>query len=317
MITAYFADRTNQIITKDFSSLANAIWIDLFSPSAQEKAAIEKYLGLLIPTKEEMREIELSSRLYRDNDSLIMTSMMVANSGSPMPQYEPITFILTKKQIITVRYIEPQSFKLFIGRMESHDFQIIDAPQLLVELLDAAADRLADTLELIGNRLSDYSSVIFHDTNDEKADYNVLMRNLGATGTLTSKARESLENFSRLISFFYRESKAEASELGQNIKLVSDDIKSLNEHVTFLSAEINFLLNATLGLITIEQNNIIKIFSVMAVIFLPPTLIATIYGMNFAFMPEISWTFGYPFALGLILLTSWLPYKYFKMRKWL
>lgn len=299
--------------------MKDAMWIDLFSPSPEENALIEKTLNISVPTKEEMHEIELSSRLYRENDSLFMTAMMLANSTSKTPEYEPITFILNGNQMLTLRYIEPQSFKLFISRIESKNFKFIDATNLLLFLLDTASDRLADVFEMIGNRLSDYSLAIFHNNSRQrKIDYNLFLRRLGATGTLNNRARESLETFGRLLSFLSKEMNvSENSELGQNIKLISDDIRSLNSHVNFISSEINFLLNAALGMINIEQNNIIKIFSIMAVIFLPPTLIATIYGMNFKYMPELSWDYGYPYALGLIVLTAWLPYIYFKIKKWM
>lgn len=321
MITAYFANsQTKEITKEDLDLLKEAIWIDLFCPSDEEKKVVEIKLGLSLPTKEDMREIELSSRLYREQNALVMTAMMLANSASETPDYEPITFIVSEKQMLTLRYIEPHSFQLFISRIENKNFRPCSAAELFIQLLDAAADRLADIFELIGYRLSEYSKNIFQKQKkySKKIDYHWLLQRLGTTSMLNGNARESLETFARMLSFFSKEMNVpEKSELGQSIRLISDDIKSLNEHINFISTEINFLLNATLGMINIEQNDIIKIFSIMAVIFLPPTMVATIYGMNFKIMPELSWSYGYPFALGLIALTAWLPYIYFKIRKWL
>lgn len=322
MITAYFAENPVKKIEIDLANLSllkDAMWIDLFCPTDEEKSAIEASLNLNLPTLAEMHEIELSSRLYREGENLIMTAMVLANSGSKAPQYEPITFILSPKQMLTLRFIEPHSFQLFIYRIIGKNFKPGSAADLFVLLLDASADRLADIFELLGNKLSEYAKDIFEpQAKSSNKDYRRLLRKLGATSMLNTNARESLETFARMVSFFSKEMNvSEGTELGQNIKLISDDIKSLNEHVTFISSEINFMLNATLGMINIEQNDIIKIFSIMAVIFLPPTLVATIYGMNFHNMPELSWTYGYPYALGLIILTAWLPYIYFRIRKWL
>ncbi|WP_207387383.1 magnesium/cobalt transporter CorA [Legionella rowbothamii] len=310
-----------QIITMENQvSLEDSIWIDLFSPSIGEEEQVEQYIGRNIPTRAEMVEIEFSSRLYKENDVLFMTAMMLAQSDSPDPQLDPVTFVLTQKQLITIRYIESQSFKLFISKVKKMDFTQRDAVTLLIELLDATVDRLADILELVGSRLDHYSKTIFGPQNNptEKLDYLQLMQQIGAHGDLNTKARESLVTFNRLISFFGQTAYSKIGKEGKlRLATLSTDVASLSDHANFLSTKVNFLLDATLGMISIEQNNIIKIFSVAAVIFLPPTLVASIYGMNFQFMPELSWKYGYLFAIGLILSAAWLPYKYFKHRKWL
>ncbi len=308
------------ITAQNQALLKNAIWIDLLSPSKAEEAQVEQYLGLNIPTREEMGEIELSSRLYKENGTLFMTATMIALSDSPEPILDPVTFVLTQQQLITIRYIEPQSFKLFTAHLKKLDTIHVDATALLIELLDATVDRLADILEFVGRRVDEYSKTIFRPQNDGtvKLDYRQLMQQIGANGDLNTKARESLVTFNRLIAFFTQTAGSRIDNEGQlRLASLSKDIASLNDHANFLSTKVNFLLDATLGLVNIEQNNIIKIFSVAAVIFLPPTLIASIYGMNFHFIPELSWKYGYLFSIGLILLAAWLPYKYFKHRKWL
>ena len=310
-----------QIITiENHLSLEDSIWIDLFSPSKAEEEKVEQYIGRNIPTRAEMVEIEFSSRLYKENDAIIMTAMMLAQSDSPDPKLDPVTFVLTQKQLITIRYIESQSFKLFISKVKHVDFTHRDAVTLLIELLDATVDRLADILELVAGRLDNYSKTIFRPENNttEKLNYQQLMQQIGANGDLNTKARESLLTFNRLISFFGQTAQSRIDKEGKlRLATLSTDVVSLSDHANFLSTKINFLLDATLGMVNIEQNNIIKIFSVAAVIFLPPTLVASIYGMNFHFMPELSWKYGYLLSIGLILTAAWLPYKYFKHRKWL
>lgn len=299
--------------------LKDPVWIDLFSPSREEEREVEQFIGRNIPTREEMTEIELSSRLYTENNTLFMTAMMLAQSNSPNPKLDPVTFILTQTQLITIRYVESQSFKLFLTQLKKIDPAQRDAVTLLITLLDAAVDRLADILEFIGTRLDNYSKTVFSPHSAaQKLDYQHLMQQIGANGDLNTKARESLVTFNRLISFFEQTALSRIDSQGKSrLTTLSKDIASLSDHANFLSTKINFLLDATLGMVNIEQNNIIKIFSVAAVIFLPPTLVASIYGMNFHFMPELSWKYGYLLAIGMILTAAWLPYKYFKHRKWL
>lgn len=308
------------ITAENQALLSDSIWIDLLSPSKAEEAQVEEQIVLEIPTREEMGEIELSSRLYKENGTLFMTATMIALSDSPDPILDPVTFVLTPQHLITIRYIQPQSFKLFTSRLKRLDILHVNATALLIELLDATIDRLADILELVGHRVDEYSKIIFRPQSDAtvKLDYRKLLQQIGSNGDLNTKARESLVTFNRLIAFFTQTAEAQIDKEGQlRLGSLSKDITSLNDHAHFLSTKVNFLLDATLGLVNIEQNNIIKIFSVAAVMFLPPTLIASIYGMNFHFIPELSWKYGYLFAIGLIFLAAWLPYKYFKYRKWL
>lgn len=300
-------------------SLEDSIWIDLFSPSIAEKNQVEQCIGRNIPTREEMIEIEFSSRLYKENDILFMTAMMLAQSDSPDPKLDPVTFVLSQNRLVTIRYIESKSFNIFNAQVKKIDLAARHPVVLLIMLLDAVVDRLADILELVGSRLDHYSKTIFNSQSvTEKLDYQQLMQQIGANGDLNTKARESLVTFNRLITFFGQAGHTSIDEEGKlRLAILSTDIAFLSEHANFLSTKFNFLLDATLGMVNIEQNNIIKIFSVAAVIFLPPTLVASIYGMNFQFMPELSWKYGYLFSIGMILTAAWLPYKYFKYRKWL
>jgi len=302
---------SNQIL------LQEAQWIDLINPSPEEESLVERCLGLNVPTREEMREIEISSRLYKDEDTLFMTATMIAQSESLSPKQDAVTFLLTKKQLITIRYIDPQAFKLFINRLSK--LKHLDNPiTILTELLDVTIDRLADILELINHELENYSKSIFQQDGSGNRNYQELLHQLGINGELNSKIVESLVSFNRLIPFLDQSASLKVDDINHlRLNVLGKDINSLNDHASFLSNKISFLLEASLGMVQIEQNAIIKIFSVAAVIFLPPTLIASIYGMNFNLMPELSWKYGYFFAIFLMLLSSWLPYKYFKYRKWL
>ncbi|OGT53336.1 MAG: hypothetical protein A3E84_01860 [Gammaproteobacteria bacterium RIFCSPHIGHO2_12_FULL_42_13] len=327
MIVAYFEEKilTPQTISAENQVLLKeAIWIDLLCPSRDEERLIERQLNLDIPTREEMSEIELSSRLYKNNHGvLFMTATMLAQSDSAEPKYDAVTFILTGQQLITLRYIEPQSFRLFTSQLQKLEMVNHHALTVFIELLNATVDRLADILEIISHHLDEHSKTIFQPQPMQHTavniDYHLLMQQIGMNADINTKVRESLVSFSRLIIFLGQSAGSKIDIDGQLSGLVtlSKDIASLSEHANFISNKVNFLLDATLGMVSIEQNKIIKIFSVAAVIFLPPTLIASIYGMNFRFMPELTWHGGYLFAISLMLLSAWLPYKYFKRRKWL
>lgn len=323
MLVAYLNQKNfspQEITAENQALLKEAIWIDLLSPSKEEEAQVEQCLDIDIPTRDDMVEIELSSRLYKENDIVFMTATMIAQSDSPHPKLDPVTFMLTPQQLITIRYIEPQAFKIVSAHSKSLGTTPKDATTLFMDFLDAIVDRLADTLELVGHRLDDYSKIIFRSQNKTtpKLDYRKLMQTMGANGDLHTKARESLITINRLIIFFGQTVGAKINNEGQlRLETLNKDIASISDYANFLSTKVNFLLEATLGMVNIEQNNIIKLFSVAAVIFLPPTLIASIYGMNFHIMPELSWKYGYLFSIGMILLAAWLPYKYFKYRKWL
>lgn len=319
MIIAWYMDgkfKQEEIKTDNHQLISKALWLDLINPTPEEEDLIEHSLNLNIPTREEMQEIELSSRLYKEDDIFFMTATMVAQSESLSPKQDAVTFVLSAKHLITVRYIEPQAFKLFASIAPK--LRINTPTSFLTELLDATIDRFADVLERISHQLELYSKDVFQPKNPTNSAYHQLLQQLGVNGELNSKIVESLVTFGRLISFFDQSANITLdSKDHARLMMLSKDINSLNDHAHFLSNKISFLLEATLGMVQIEQNAIIKIFSVAAVIFLPPTLIASIYGMNFTVMPELSWRYGYIFAIFLMLFASWLPYKYFKYRKWL
>jgi magnesium transporter len=325
MIFAYLAQdkfKPIAISNENQSKLTEALWIDMVLPTKDEETLIEKILSVDIPTREEMLEIEVSSRLFQEDGSIFMTATMLAQVDSSDPQFDAVSFVLDKRQLVTVRYIEPQAFKIFIAKIQKKPQDYTNAAILLIELLDTTIDRLADILELTGRNLDEFSKSIFrpaHTTHlSPRVDYQLMMQKIGANGDINTKAQESLMTFSRLITYLGQKITSQIdSESQQQLMTLGKDIDSLRDHGIFLSAKVNYLLDATLGMVGIEQNQIIKIFSVAAVIFLPPTLIASIYGMNFKIMPELAWHGGYYYALGLMLSSAFIPYLYFKWRKWL
>jgi magnesium transporter len=314
----------------DLANFADAVWIDLVHPNKDEETAIERALGIDVPTIEEMSEIELSSRLYSDDGAHFMTAMVLSHTDSDNVMLSPVTFILMRERLVTVRYARPRSVEAFVGRCQKAGTWSADA--LVAGLLESFVGRIGDLLERTGQDLNLISGGIFAmEPPPHSKGYGVLHRparprnyrsvleQVGRKGDLLSKIRESLVSFQRLLA--YETTVAAIRKAGEEtdsrIRTLASDVQSLSDHTNFLTQKITFLLDATLGMINIEQTAIIKIFSVAAVVFLPPTLIASIYGMNFEFMPELAWPNGYPMALGMMLMSAVLPYMFFKWRRWL
>jgi magnesium transporter len=298
-------------------------WIDLLSPNRDEEAFVEQALGLSIPTREDMVEIEPSSRLYRENGALHLTASIMAGVSEDEPKTVPITFVLTKERLVTVRYDDPVSFRAFIAHLGRQPELCRSASSTLVFLLDAIVERSADILEEVAQKTDEVSKLVFHRprgserkrmTNETLED--ILLR-IGGAQEVLSKVRESLSSLSRLLSFLAFSLPEYDPNEASHLKTVARDVSSLTDQAAFMSSNVTFLLDAALGLINIEQNAIIKIFSVAAVIFLPPTLVGTVYGMNFDRMPELKWLYGYPFSLGLMIISAILPYVWFKKKGWL
>ncbi len=296
----------------------DAIWVDIREPEEDEARAVEEALGFKLPNRAVMEEIEVSSRLYQEGSASYMTATVIARSESDRPQSVPITFVLVGKKLVTVRYADPLPFRQFAGQVERLN-HIFTGEDVLAGLLDAIVDRIADILESVQQELDKLSARIFaKDRARGDVDFNDVLRIVGQAQGLTMRTNESLLTIGRVLTFVSRPGETKLDKTTARLfKTVSRDVSSLSDHASYLSNNITFLLDATLGMINIEQTGIIKIFSVAAVVFLPPTLIASIYGMNFKFMPELDWLAGYPLSLVLMVVSSILPYLYFKRRGWL
>ncbi|HVY64898.1 MAG TPA: magnesium/cobalt transporter CorA [Gammaproteobacteria bacterium] len=322
MIAGYAPDNGRLRSVPDaLESFANLVWVDLVQPTAEEEGAVEQRIGIGIPTREEMQEIEISSRLYVEDGGVFMTATLPARTDSDDLLMGPVTFVLANGKLITVRYHEPRAFKTFPQRAEKTALGCTSGDVVLVNLLEATTDRIADILERSEKEVDDLSRSIFSVQPESavRPDLRTVLQQIGRKGDLCSHVRDCLLSLQRLAGFLGHvlTQRNVDKELRGRVKTLSRDAESLGDHASFLSQKITFLLDATLGMIAIEQNNIIKIFSIAAGVFLPPTLIASIYGMNFRVMPELQWVYGYPIAGVLMLVSALLPLWYFKRRGWL
>lgn len=306
-----------------------AIWVDLVFPLPHEREAVEAALGIDLPSKADMIEIEASSRAYRARGATIANILLVVGVDSGDPAAIPVSLILTPTQLVTVRYADPQAF-----RAMDHDCTR-DAPSgpplaLVVRLMEHVVDRTADILERMGAEIDSLSNLIFGRERPKSIrlstdDLQSILRRLGNTQFVVNKVHDSLTTLVRALSFMALPDLEDApatrprpdKRVKDSLKSLSRDVASLLESSNYHSQNLAFLLDAALGRISIEQNAIIKIFSVAAVVFLPPTLVGTIYGMNFVHMPELEWVAGYPMAIGLMIASAIIPYLWFKQKGWL
>lgn len=298
-----------------------AVWIDLKAPTPAEEKLVEDLIGIEVPTREDMQEIEISSRLYSENGARYMTATLMCGADTASPRITPVSFILAAHRLVTVRYDEPKAFPLVAAKLGRACPQALSGDMVMLDLLDTVIDRCADVLERAGADVDTVSTQVFESSAERghAHTYSQILRTIGRKGDLTSKVRESLVSIGRLISFVTVENEGTrwSKEQKAQLKTLQRDVQSLTDHASYLSNKITFVLDAMLGVVNLEQNNIIKLFSVMAVVLMPPTLIASIYGMNFRHMPELEWTYAYPAALGAMLLAAIGPYMFFKWKKWL
>jgi magnesium transporter len=302
----------------------DATWIDMEEPTREEEKLVEQCVGVQVPTHEDMFEIEPSSRLYEENGALYMTLSALHGVEDGHPQSDPISFVLTADRLVTVRYVTPKPIRVVQNHARRDKSLVHDNLTVLHSLLDSIIDRLADELEAVGGEVEKISTLIFHKQADARripADrLTALLTRIGRTQILLAKVRETAVSTARLLSFLSgtgRLKVQEADVIRDRILSLARDVRSLVDHSSFLADNLTFLLDASLGLISIEQNAAMKLFSWAALVFLPPTLVAGIYGMNFEHMPELDWLYGYPMALTLILVTAVVPIWYLKRRGWI
>ncbi|MCB1180482.1 MAG: magnesium/cobalt transporter CorA [Chlamydiia bacterium] len=322
MLRVFSPLREIKIVASGDTIDVKGVWYDLYNPQPEEIARVENCLALKIPTLDEMHAIETSSRFFQEDRSFYMTVNLIASSDSQNPISSPVTFILREHELVTIRYVDPKPFLTFSKKAEKNFKKELSPAALFLSLLEMIVDRIADIVEEIGNEVDFVSKEIFclnHSKNDRQRAMKEILSHIGKKGDLNSNARLSVDNINRLLKFirgkvFDEETVAHYED---SLTILQQDVNSIMDHIAFQVNKINFLLDATLGLINIEQNATVKIFSVVAVIFLPPTLLASIYGMNFAFMPELKVAAGYPLALVFMILSAVFPYLYFKRKGWL
>ena len=306
----------------------NAVWIDLNDPTSEEAEAVEAATGLRIPSREALSEVETSSRLRRVKGGLSLSTPMITFERSAS-QLKPLGFLLTKDHLVTVRFHELRAFESAAKRIVDGDGSATPSEVFLV-VLEELVDSLADSLEDMASELDSLSTRIF-DFDVRGADRRRLesppprrrdlalrriLRGISNRGKVLGKIRASLLGLERIVPFVAAACDALGLPENGRFDTISRDIDSLDEFETRLAENVQFLLDAALGLINIEQNNVFRVLTVVSVVGVPPTLIASIYGMNFKTMPELDWAYGYPYALALILLSALAPIVYFRMRGW-
>ena len=329
MITAYVeAERTvkSVTLTAEASLPDSAIWVDILQPSEAEREAMGQKLGLALPTTADMHEIEATSRTYTDQGALFVTAPTISTTVDGHPKSEPTTFIIDGRRLTTLRLTETGSIDRFAQDLLARPDQRHAPADLLIGLIGAILDRLADLMELLIKRIEVISAEIFRDDTagktrrqgrERKRALQGSLRAIGRDGRMLARIRSSLTGFERVLGFLATRLPDLGPAQTAALAHARRDAASLIQHADFQEQQIEFLLDATVGLITIEQTEIVRVLSIATTIFLPPTLIASLYGMNFANMPELSSPIGYPLVLIAMLISVIVPLWYFRRKGWM
>ncbi|MBL8639605.1 MAG: magnesium transporter CorA [Alphaproteobacteria bacterium] len=305
----------------DFPS--GVAWVDLVTPTAAELDMVQKYYNIEIPSKKEVWKNNVLNRLYAEENIAYMTAALITKSGTPYPDTAAVTFILGPDFLLTVHDIDPTSFRNLGARLFKSAYLFQSSANLAEALFEEMIIRVAYNSEQVVTMLDELSHGIF--ATDIFLDKKVknttslmksTLKSLGNAADLNSKINESLHSISRMLIFFKQYTHNEPAQ-NSIIDMLSSDAQALITQSAFLSDKITFQLDATLGMINVEQNLIIKIFSIFTIFFLPATLVSSIYGMNFTHMPELHWVMGYPFALTLMAICAIVPQIYFRKKGWL
>lgn len=303
----------------------NVGWIDLFNPTAEEIAYIERAAGLRVPGRDKLVEIENSSRLHIEDGALYL-SMPTIFRHDDMLGRTPLGFLLTSKILVTVRFEELKAFADVRQRLAAKDQDCRGVVGIFVSILEAIVDRTADVLEHVEAKLDAISDMIFREEaaakkaqqpGRETERLRGILRQVGRSGDITSNIRDCLLGIGRIVPYVENHGGDWiSSDNKQRLGVVKQDVASLDDYKTHLTDKIQFLLDATLGLTNIDQNNIFRILTVVSIVGIPPTLIAGIYGMNFKNMPELNWEWGYWIGLAVIALSGIVPIIWFKVKGW-
>ena len=316
--------------TIDLSAAAlppGIVWIDLMQATADEVAYVERAIELMLPTFDSLSEIESSSRMRTEGGAIFLSTPVVFRAESGEPKATPVGFVLTPDFLVTVRFEPLSAFATFEERAARPKGVNPSSAGAFVGLAEAMVDRMADVLERVGGELDEVSHRIFRADGparrrrppaSEGADLREVLRRIGRCGDLASKIRDSLLGIGRIVPYVTSMGADWLpGEVKPHLRTLHQDIVSLTDYDHHMNGKVQLLLDATLGLINTEQSNIIKVLTVVSVVGVPPTLVASMYGMNFHFMPELSWSWGYPYGLALIVLSAVGPLVWFKLRGWL
>jgi len=303
----------------------DAVWLDLLEPTQDEERLVEQRLGLDIPTREEMREIESSARLYEESGALYLTATVVTRLDTQLPENAQITFILRGARLVTNRYVDPLPLRRFVAHTERLPQANTSAQAVLAGILEFIIERIADVIERVGADIDKASAEIFNRRGAVSGsaprkrvrDFRELLERIGQSGELIAKARESLASLARLLAFVQQSTASMPPDVRDRLRTLSKDVVAMSDHAGFLGTNLNFILDATLGMVNIDQNNTLKIFSVVTVLLLPPSVIGALFGMNFDHIPALHEPWGFWAAVGVMVLSSVLPYVWFRSKGWL
>jgi len=307
-------NRLCRIELDENDNLSDSLWVDLVEPEESERDRVQLELGQSLATRPELEDIESSARFFEDEDGLHIHSFFFFEDADDHAGNSTVAFTIREGRLYTLRERELPAFRLY--RMRARKQLMVDGNpfELLLDLFETKIEQLADEIENIYSDLEKLSRVIME--GRQGAEYDAALSTLAEQEDIGWKVRLCLMDTQRALNFLLRKARLPVSQLEQAREILRD-IESLLPHNESLFQKVNFLMQAAMGFISIEQNRIIKIFSVVSVVFLPPTLVASSYGMNFEFMPELTWSFGYPSAIILMMLAGLAPYLYFKRRNWL
>jgi magnesium transporter len=296
-----------------------AIWIDLFRPTEEEVARVAEVTGLRVPTEGQVSEIESTSRLAFENGAYYLSAPLVGASADGDRPLTPVGFVLSPRVLLTVRFAELPSFEAARSLCVAQPPK--NAEEALLHIFETIVDRAADALERVGAACDELSNAAFRGSARKKAvsgQLGALLRRIGGAAEKISRIRDELLALGRIGSYVTESGIEGAPPVNAaRMKSIRADVTSLTDYQSHLEGKVQFLLDATLGFISIEQNDIVKTLTIASVVGVPPVLIAGIYGMNFRVMPELHWTLGYPFAIALIVLSGLVPLWWFKRRGWM
>ncbi|QJC34093.1 magnesium/cobalt transporter CorA [Enterobacteriaceae endosymbiont of Donacia cinerea] len=318
MLNAYKIYNKHLVYLKldnNYNNLLDAIWIDLIKPENIERKKIYYLLGQNLATRPELEDIEASARFFENQEGLHIHSFFFYKNKNEHAGTTTVAFTIKNGRLYTLREKELSAFRLYRIRMHKHNTMIYGNPyELLLDILDTKIEQLADEIENIYSHLELLSCIIMKEHKNDQ--FNNALSTLAELEDIGWKVRLCLMDTQRAVNFLMRKTRLPKIQIEQ-AREISRDIESLLPHNESLFQKVNFLVQAAMGFINIEQNRIIKIFSLVSVIFLPPTLVASNYGMNFSVLPELKWKYGYLYAIVIMVISALAPYFYFKRKKWL
>jgi magnesium transporter len=328
MLNAYLADKPSSQLHElpQAPKVDELVWVDLLNATPEEVSAAEQTLGIVLPTVASLSEIEHSSRMRWSGDAMVLSlPLPIAATGGY--DLAPVGFVVRQDVLVTLRIDANEAFDQFADTFRGGTFSDRSPISVMIGLFETIVDALADRLEEIGTMLDRFAGRIFRAGARQKTKHRAmkidsnalrdLLRQIGGLGQVLGKLRASLLTAGRIVPFVQTEAKDWVKEGAANrLTTVKADVASLNEYEAHLSEKVQFLLDAALGLINMDQNDSFKVLTVVSVVGIPPTLVASIYGMNFHSMPELAWTWGYPYGLGVIVLSAVIPLLWFKAKGW-